>query len=333
MTAMARLRREIRDLIQIVLAPGLPALLPWPAAFWVYRQLSRSRWLFGAQTEASIRAAMDALPTQDEKALRRRLRLVRLLDAADLYLARRTPVGRPPTAHFRRKGEWPKEGPFIALSFHYGNGMWMLRDANHAGFGTVMTFAPFDESMFSGRRVELFYAKQRWRETNRSAGVASVFRPRIREKLTTALAENKVVVGLLDVPPQLVSARQLPVTLLGQPATLPCGLLDLAKSLDVPVVPCWVTLDEKGYRTLHIESARHITDPAAELDWFAAQLDRLIRDDPGAWHFWPQWPQWLADAASIRAAHGDDNPVSQPGADGDPDTALIDQPAPGDAVG
>lgn len=337
---MARLRREIRDLVQMVLAPALPSVLPWRMALWVYRLLSRSRWLFGAQVEASIRAAMDQLPKQDEAALRRRLRLVRLLDAADLYLARRTPVNRAPAGHFRRQGEWPEKGPFIAVSFHYGNGMWMLRDARRAGLRTVVIAAPFEDSMFAGRTIELHYARWRWAEMDRSAGAPSAFRPKIRPKLVSALEEGKVVMSLLDIPPQLVPSRQLPVTLLGQPATLPCGIFDLAQALDVPVVPYWVTLDAKGQRTLHVASARRISDPEAELAWFAEQLDRLIRDDPGAWHFWPQWPQWLADAAAIRAAHRDHNrdrqaapshelpPTTGNGSDHGPGS----QPAAGDAV-
>jgi len=300
---MARLRREVRDLWQLVLAPGLPALLPWRWGFALYRLLSRAQTIFRVPVEVSLRAAMDQMPEQDEHALRRRLRFVRILDAADLYLARRTPVDWAPGGHFRREGEWPEKGPFMAISCHHGTGMWMLRDLQRAGHRTVVIAAPFDKSMFAGRLVEVNYATWRWKEMERSAGTPSAFRPKIRPKLVSALEQGKVVMGLLDIPPQLVPSRQLPVTLLGRPACLPAGMLDLAHAVDVPIVPYWVEIDDRGHRVLHIEPARKVEDPEAELQWFAGHLDRLLRKDPGAWHFWPEWPQWLAHAATLRAAH------------------------------
>ena len=43
-----RLRTEARDLIELVLAPGLASVLPWPWCFAIFKRLARVRWLYGA---------------------------------------------------------------------------------------------------------------------------------------------------------------------------------------------------------------------------------------------------------------------------------------------
>ena len=40
-----RLRTEARDLIELVLAPGLASVLPWPWCFAIFKRLARVRWL------------------------------------------------------------------------------------------------------------------------------------------------------------------------------------------------------------------------------------------------------------------------------------------------
>ncbi len=297
---LRRLGQELVDFWTLVLVPGLPALLPWRWAWACYRALSRFPLLLERHMCERADIAIQALPEIDRKQLLRRLRFLQMLDLADFYLAHKTRRATPPAGHFVVDGEWPS-GPFIAVSFHYGNGMWMLRDLLRKGRSTTVVAAPFEPGDYKGRRIYLGYSRARYRAMERSAGAPAAYRPRVRDKLVAALAHGDVVMSLLDLPPRLVPANQQVVEILDQTASLPLGVFQLAASIDVPVVPFWVEIDARGVRKLVIDTPRDPHDPAANLVYFAALLDRLIRQDPAAWHFWSEWPAWVRDAATLPA--------------------------------
>jgi hypothetical protein len=293
--------QEASDFWVLYVIPGLPAALPWRWAWSCYRVLSRAPVLLEDQVQSCAGIIERTLPGVNRTTLRRRLRLLRMLDFADLYLARGTPLSAAPGGHFGVEGAWPI-GPFVAVSFHYGNGMWMLRDLLRKGRRTVVIAAPFEPGDFRGRRIYLAYSRTRHREMERSAGHGAAYRPRVREKLLQALSDGDVVMSLLDLPPRLVPANQQPVRLLDQQASLPTGVFQLAAAANVPVVPFWVELDVDGIRKLVIGEARGPHDIAANLTWFAALLDTLIRRDPAAWYFWSEWPTWMPPAEAVDAS-------------------------------
>ena len=298
--SVRRLRQELVDFWTLFVVPGLPALLPWRWAWACYRSLSRFPLLLEQQMRERADIATQALPAIDRKQLLRRLRFLQMLDLADFYLARKTRRATPPVGHFVVEGEWPS-GAFIAVSFHYGNGMWMLRDLLRKGRRTTVVAAPFEPGDYKGRRIYLAYSRARYRAMERSAGAPAAYRPHVRDKLVAALTHGDVVMSLLDLPPRLVSANQQTVELLGQTASLPLGVFQLAASIGVPVVPFWIEIDARGVRKLVIDGARDPGDPAANMAYFAGLLDRLIRRDPAAWHFWSEWPAWMRDAAALPA--------------------------------
>jgi hypothetical protein len=293
--------REVGDAWLLFFLPALPALLPWRAAWVCYRAISVFPVLLRREFAGRAAIVADTFPDLQRSELARRLRLLWLLDAADLYIARRTPLADAPGGHFRVRGEWPA-GAFVAVSFHYGNGLWTLRDLYRKGRRTVYVLAPFEPGDFRGRRIHLAYARARIAELARSAGLPIAVRPRVREQLLQALANGDVAMSLIDVPPRLVAARQLPVAMLGRHASLPAGIVEIAAAAGVPIVPFWIEADALGRRTLVIEPARPADDIAANVAYFAGLLDRLVRDDPAAWNFWSEWPRWTADAAVSDAA-------------------------------
>ena len=50
---LSRPRVEARDLVELVLLPGLAAVLPWPLCFRLFRRLSRWGWPYRAACEAA----------------------------------------------------------------------------------------------------------------------------------------------------------------------------------------------------------------------------------------------------------------------------------------
>ncbi|TLY48810.1 MAG: hypothetical protein E6K53_15535 [Gammaproteobacteria bacterium] len=149
--------------------------------------------------------------------------------------------------------------------------------------------------------MRFWYGDLRIASVEKLAGTESVYRPHIRRALH-AIESGKTATALIDVPPRLAAQGQVPVTLLDLPASLPQGLIKLARSCHVPLVPFWTEFDfDRGTRKLVIGEAIDAKDPAA-LQKFADILSRQIRRTPEAWYFWGELSRWIEDAAPLHAA-------------------------------
>lgn len=292
-------------------APRLPSWLPWKAAYACYRAIARSPRLFAEAVDAAAAIASAHLPIADIDAFRHDARTTWLLETADLFLSRRQPVDWLPS-HVTFQGKWPA-GAFIALTFHYGTGLWLCRTLRHAGHRSMFISARFEREDFVQRPWRHAYGLDRLREVERLGGEPIAYRPGARQKLLDALRRGSCVVGLIDIPPRLAPHGQVGVRLLDQMASLPDGLLRLAAEARVSIVPCWVDIDfESGHRTVVIGDAQSPEPVEKVLNGLAAELDRLIRKQPAAWMFWPEWDGWIRDAARL----GDSQAFSNPSATG-----------------
>ncbi len=301
----ARLGSGLRDRWMLSIAPGAPSYLPWSLAYPCYRALARSPGLFGEFAEGA-ESALRYLAIGDTEVFLHDARTIYLLDVADLALSRRKPLDWWPH-HVEIVGTWPKSGAFVAVTFHYGTGLWLCRALRRAGRNSVFLSARFEREAFAARPLLYRYGMRRLAEVERICGEPIAYRPGARTALLDALARGVSVIGLIDVPPRLAPRGQRPVELLGQHASLPDGLLALARDAGVPIVPCWAEIDfATGRRRAVIGEARAATPFDATLAELAATLDRLIRQAPAAWTFWREWDAWLRDAAALDA----DEPVS-----------------------
>lgn len=296
---MSDLRGRLADTWMLSIAPGWPSHLPWPLAYACYRALARQRSLY-ADFASGATCAPDYVPIGDVDAFLHDVRTMHLLDVADLALSRRKPLEWWP-GHIDISGAWPKSGAFVAVTFHYGTGLWICRALRHAGHRSMFLSGRFERDAFEARPLLHRYGAERLGEVERITGSPIAYRPGARETLLDALVQGTSVIGLIDVPPRLAPRGQRPVELLGHRASLPEGLLQLAVDANVPIVPCWVELDfSSGRRRVVIGEARVAAPFDATLGGIAATLDRLIREAPAAWMFWREWNGWLRDAAALR---------------------------------
>ena len=84
---------------------------------------------------------------------------------------------------------------------------------------------------------------------------------------------------------------------------VPRGLLRLAVQRQIPVVVYYTGLDlATGCRYLGIEQVNDERLPQALADGVFGVLDRLIRTEPTAWHFWGQMPRFMSVQVPQRAA-------------------------------
>lgn len=273
-------------MVELVLLPGTAIFLPWPLCFRFYRYCSRQSWLYQELTEQSLAAAQKVIPIDDPIRWRTIYRLTQLVDHGDLYLSRFR------SDRWLRKyldltgANWPKHPSFLAITFHWGTGLWSLRHLRSQGIVTAFLSARFDKSSFIKRRIAYYYSRLRTREVERAGLTKVIYKGGSVPRLLEAFRQGKAVVALIDVPPREVGTC-LPVTLFQRRAWWPSGLIRLAVRERIPVVAFTVALDpETGRRCLNITEPLPAHDPHQLAEALAGCFSEAISRNSPAWHSW-----------------------------------------------
>lgn len=280
------LRAALRNLLQLWLLPGLVALLPWRLGWQLARLLTRLPKLYGREQYVSLNGiAAAGLPAPDAGFLRRQ-RLMRLIDHADLYLSM-TRSDRWIDKHIDIEGEWPQHGPFLAMTFHWGAGLWGLRQLGRLGLQPYSLSTELEAAQFAGEPLALRYELLRNREIERACRARVFTRGSQVRHMMRLLQQGKNILGLIDVPvTDLRNATE--VSLLGRRARFPTGLLQIAQRSGAPVVPFWTGIDwSNGRRRMVVRPAITVTDVDATARRLAGELDPLLHQWPDQWHLWP----------------------------------------------
>lgn len=293
-----RLRTELRDLVELVLAPGLAALLPWRWCFRLFKLLARMPWLYRSaclQALSHAKALGQVAEGGEARWLATR-RLVTLVDHADHYLA----VTRSDAfmqRHLLVRGQWPDPAqPGVCATFHWGAGMWGLRHAAAHGLHAHALVAAMEGMPFAGRSVLRRYAMARTRSVGRALGRAPLVVSGSLRPVVQALRRNEQVFAAVDVPADQVDAS-VPVVLRGMCARVPKGLLRLAADMRVPVTVYVTGFDvHTGQRLLDIVQ---MPLPSADggvqelADAVFQHLEASLARDNAFWHFWGEAPRFF----------------------------------------
>ena len=278
--------RTLRNFVNLFLVPGLLALLPWRIGFRVLRWLSRWDRLYRPELDAVSQGMTRAgLPPPTPSFLRLQ-RFLRLVDHCDLYLSN-TRSDRFLKRHVEVVGDWP-DAPFLAATFHWGLGFWALRHLS-ASRGPVWSLSiDFDRQMFAHEPLGYRYAAMRINGIGRACRQEVTLAGVGMRRLRRALANGQNILGLVDVPGADPKAS-CEVQLLGRPARFPTGLLRIAQSAGVPVVPFWMDIDiRSGHRRLHIGEALPSDDLDRCASTLAGHLNQRLAETPEYWHLWSQ---------------------------------------------
>ena len=291
----ARWQRETRDLIELVLVPGLAAVLPWRWCFAIFKRLARVQWLYGAACADALAQAQQRgqVPPADAERWLAVRRLVTLVDHADHYLAvTRSDIWM--RHHLQVQGQWPNpETAGILCSFHWGAGMWGLRHAHSSGLQVHALVAATEGAPFAGRRVLQWYARARTRTVERALGHAPLVVSGSLRPVIQTLRRNEQVLGVVDVPADQVDSS-IEVCLLGMPARMPKGLLRLAVAQNVPVTVYVTGLDmHTGQRLLRITPLGVWQELDALVAAVFEHLEAVLREESAAWHFWGEAPRFF----------------------------------------
>jgi lauroyl/myristoyl acyltransferase len=284
-----RVRHELQSFAELMLLPGLAAVLPWTWAFALFKRMAHWTWLYRQSTDVALRHArrLGVVATDEAHWLWQR-RLVTLVDHSDHYLGL-TRSDAWMDRHLTVQGQWPEPGQAVMLStFHWGTGYWGLRHMTAHGVRAHALVSPLNPAHFVGHRVLLAYAR------SRTAHVASALKTDTLDvsaslrPVLKALHQREGVIALVDVPADQAAAS-MQVHMLGRPMSVPRGMMRLAVERQVPVWLNHFELDEHtGQRTLKIRNLGVHSDVQALADALFADLDGLIRLAPAYWHFWAQ---------------------------------------------
>jgi hypothetical protein len=281
------LQREFKDFVELILLPGMAIFLPWPVCFRLYRYLSRCPWLYSKRTAQALAEAQNFILVEQPTRWCAAYRLIQLVDHADLYLSLFRSDRWMKKYLCLRESSWPKNPPFLAITFHWGTGLWSLSHLRSQGIIATFLSARFDKKTFANRLVAYYYSRLRTWEVERIAKV--IYKKGSVPRLLEALGQGKSVVALIDVPPREVGTC-LPIELFQRQAWWPSGLARLAVSERIPVVAFTVSLDYKtGRRHLNITEPLPISDQHQLIESLAGCFSKAISQDSPAWHFW-----WLA---------------------------------------
>jgi len=302
MNRLVRLRNEARDLLELVLVPGLAALLPWKACFILFRWLCRYDWLYrDSCREALAQASQRGWVRGDSAMWLRHRRLVTLVDHADYYLAR-TRADRWMVHHLSVAGQWPDASrSAILCTFHWGAGMWALRHAAASGLRASALIAGHTREAFAGRAVRYHYYGARIRAVAAALGHEPIEVSRSPRQILQALRGGGQIIAAVDVPSDQVVASES-IDFIGQRARVPRGLLRLAveSGISVTVFLTGIRMTD-GQRILRIHRLGVRNDVEALMTEVFGYLERAIEEDGAAWHFWEVAPRFFEPAAASPA--------------------------------
>ena len=289
-----------RDLLELFCLPALAAATPWRFGAAFCRRRSNERW-YDAEAQAAWSAASRFLPEASAEDWTRRYRLGRLFDHADLFLIQTR--GERWLKHWVEvQGSWPEQGPFVVVTFHYGNGFWGIRHLRRSGFTVQAVRRGFDRALFGSAWVRYLYAQLRTRVTDRAFGLATLpDDAHSLRRLRQALRQGQCVLGLFDVPVE-AGRKAIAAEFFGRPARFPRGLLYLARTESVPIVVYTLRTDaDTGRKRLRIFPPIRVDDEQLAGREVVHLLETAIREDPTAWHHWAGNARFFAGAVAATA--------------------------------
>lgn len=285
------IRTQATAFWQQAFLPAALAMLPAPFARRALCFVARRFAVFEDQCASTWRAAAacGARPAVDEAGFKSRHRLHLIADHFDVYamatrgrrwLARNAVVtGTPPAPG----------APFIALTFHYGAGMWAHPYFASLNRRTQWVHAPVPASS-SRLSIATAVARLRLRVLQRAMAQPTIETGGSHAKIVDCLGNGGAVMALFDTPHR--NAHRTAVTrVLGGDFHLISGIFRIAVATAAPVYLYTCTVcASTGRRLIDVEGPLAAESVQSLVDQAGAFMDRKVRADPAAWHFWNLLP-------------------------------------------
>ena len=291
---------QARTFRETVYWPALAASLPWQHGFSLLDRIARRDDIYAESTADALTGARSFTSIEDGQDWKRRHRLTRLVDHTDMFLIG-TRTRRWFARHVEVEGEFPAVGPYIAMTFHWGAGLWAISRMHESGVPVHFVSARVLRENFHGDAVAYRYALARNRTVERAGGAPVILTGGASAAIESALSAGHVIVALYDIPP--VTNTTLATTVCGRRVELPAGMANIAMRTGVPVVGFDMGLDyHSGRRHLHVEPAFRPSSAQEFADRLGRTMTRLLATDSAAWHFSGLAPQFFGTKPTCAAS-------------------------------
>jgi hypothetical protein len=286
---------EWRDLLELVLIPGLAVFLPWPLCFRIFTVLARCNWLYRGPALAALAQAQHLGDgPEDESHWLFERRLTTLIDHADHYLAC-TRSNRWLGRFVDVTGDWGslKDQAGLLVTFHYGAGLWAIRHAHAAGLEPRMLVAEVAGQPFAGRWVLRKYIESRMRAVSEAQGGPVIYVPGSMGSICEELSQGRQILVVMDVPPDQ-GHRTQPVEFLGRAVEFPSTLATMAVEGNLPVTLFVMDFDLRtGRRKLLLVPLGEASSVCMLMEQVFAHLDHIVRTKSASWHLWAEAPRFF----------------------------------------
>ena len=285
-----RLGVEWRDFVELWFWPIVVALLPYRVGIAFARFITRRLALYEDAARDAVARWRDVAGGGDERSWLAAYRFAKLIDHADLFWAL-TRSDAFLLSRFASPAPALARSPAVVLSFHYGQGLGLMRWLREAGVAPRFVSVP---SVREGADSTLmfWYGRVRIRTVERLAGAAPIFLGGARRAIEDALAANETVYALVDVPSRNTAARRGNCSVLGRPVVFPIGVLEAARHANAAAVVMTSHVASDGRRVVDSDS---VSDTQSlTIERIADALTARLRGDASLWHFWNVWSGFAA---------------------------------------
>lgn len=291
---MNRVATELRLFVELFVCPLVVALLPYRRGLRFAAWLARTLPIYDAAARASLGQFRRVRPDVDAAAWLAGYRLASLVDHADLYWAMTRSDGFLLSLLHGPEFHVPAGRPLVVVSFHFGQGLFVLRWLRAQGRSPRFLSVPSTRAM-AGSLVEFLYGRLRIRAVERLSGAPPIFLGGARRAIEGAMEARETVYGLIDVPVRTPSEPAGEALLAGQRVRWPSSLLTLARSGGASVAVITAEIAPGGERRLDCRLERGVPDVGD----LARELEARLQRSPSHWHFWYMLPAFAAPPLAI----------------------------------
>lgn len=286
---------EWSTLRDVVLKPGLACCAPHALGHRWLRYLAGRPTQYAPDAEISWRRAGELLGSNvpERQLFIGRYRLYYLTDWADLYLAN-TRSDRWLRRHVRQLGDPIPSTPVLALTFHFGAGLWAMRALGRDGVRLGWVHAPVSSVVMAGAKLATWLGHWRVATVRRATRAPTIPTPGAYARMRAWVAQGNGITALIDAPAHGGRQTSL-VEVFGRPCRLANGLARFAVEQQLPVYLYTTTLsDAADHRIMRGQYIGRFSEPEALMQLIGRWMEQEISRDPAAWHLWRFADQFFA---------------------------------------
>ena len=271
----------------------LVVFFPWSIAYRVIRLMTRFAVGASEFDDAAVLNMRHYGFELEPSIARRQIRLHRLIDLADYYkswVMNRHWLKR----YWKRHGDClpnPAQHPAVLfMTFHYGQGFWALRDFHESGLDMAALYRPpprprlgeFCQYAFFWLRLSSIYRLAGAKPIRVGDGKSEL------PALVRRLVRDHQPVGVMPDIPVPAGQAAIPAQIFGRSIYFAAPLLRLVVKNKIPVVLYTSVLNlQAQHRDVDVQVIYYVESVEELAALMAKQLERVIYQDPTAWHLWP----------------------------------------------